>query len=105
MHPTFQLAVRDSGCRIAEAVGLRWQAVNMETRMIDMSQAMTYYPRREDTYKCEFKVLLPRTEAGKRIIPMMEPVFQALKVEYEGRTRVGFGTTVGRRYDRIYLNK
>ena len=29
--------------------------------------AMTYYPRREDTYKCEFKVSLPKTAVGIRI--------------------------------------
>lgn len=83
-----------TGCRIGEAVGLRWQDVNMETRMIDINHAMTYYPRREDTYKCEFKVSLPKTDAGNRIIPMMEPVYQALKSEYDRQLEEGFCTTV-----------
>ena len=82
-----------TGCRIGEAVGLRWQDVNLDTRMIDINHAMTYYPRREDTYKCEFKVSLPKTDAGMRTIPMMEPVYEALKAEYERQQEEGFCTT------------
>ena len=82
-----------TGCRIGEAVGLRWQDVNLDTRMIDINHAMTYYPRREDTYKCEFKVSLPKTDAGIRTIPMMDPVYEALKAEYERQQEEGFCTT------------
>lgn len=83
-----------TGCRIGEAVGLRWQDINLEKRMIDINHAMTYYPRRDNTYKCEFKVSLPKTDAGVRIIPMMEPVYQALNTEYERQKEEGFCTTV-----------
>ena len=83
-----------TGCRIGEAVGLRWQDINLEKRMIDINHAMTYYPRRDDTYKCEFKVSLPKTNAGVRVIPMMEPVYQALITEYERQKEEGFCTTV-----------
>ena len=83
-----------TGCRIGEAVGLRWQDINLEKRMIDINHAMTYYPRRDDTYKCEFKVSLPKTNAGVRVIPMMEPVYRALITEYERQKEEGFCTTV-----------
>ena len=56
--------------------------------------AMTYYPRREDTYKCEFKVSLPKTAAGIRILPMMNQVYEALKDEYGRQTKEGFSETV-----------
>lgn len=83
-----------TGCRIGEVVGLRWSDVDMEKRTIDINHSMTYYPRRTDTYKCEFKVSLPKTEAGIRILPMMQPVYEALQSEYERQKEDGFCTAV-----------
>lgn len=83
-----------TGCRIGEVVGLRWSDVDMEKRTIDINHSMTYYPRRTDTYKCEFKVSLPKTEAGIRILPMMQPVHEALQSEYERQKEDGFCTAV-----------
>ena len=79
-----------TGCRIGEVVGLRWSDVDLEKRTIDINHSMTYYPRKKDTYKCEFKVSLPKTEAGIRVIPMMEPVYEVLKEEYDKRKEEGF---------------
>lgn len=56
---------------------------------------MTYYPRREDTYKCEFRVLLPKTDAGIRILPMMNQVYESLKGEYGRQFEEGFPDAVG----------
>lgn len=92
-RPFFTLLL-GTGCRIGEAVGLRWQDVDLENRMIDINHAMIYYPRRTEIYKCEFKVSLPKTDAGVRTIPMMEPVYQALSAEYERQKEEGFCTTV-----------
>ncbi len=83
-----------TGCRIGEVVGLRWSDIDMEKRTIDINHSMTYYPRRTDTYKCEFKVSLPKTEAGTRILPMMKPVYEALQSEYERQKEDGFCTAV-----------
>lgn len=66
----------------------------LENRMIDINHSLTYYPRREKTYVCEFRVSLPKTEAGKRIIPMMEPIYNVLKSEYERQQEEGFCDTV-----------
>ena len=79
-----------TGCRIGEVVGLRWSDVDFEKRTIDINHSMTYYPRKKDTYKCEFKVSLPKTEAGIRVIPMMEPVYEVLREEYDKRKEEGF---------------
>ena len=83
-----------TGCRIGEVVGLRWQDVDLEARTININHAMTYYPRRDDTYKCEFKVSLPKTEAGIRTLPMMNQVYEALKGEYERQKEEGFAEAV-----------
>ena len=92
-NPIFAVLL-GTGCRIGEVVGLRWSDVDMEKRTIDINHSMTYYPRRTDTYKCEFKVSLPKTEAGIRILPMMQPVYEALQSEYERQKEDGFCTAV-----------
>ena len=92
-YPLFAFLL-GTGCRIGEAIGLRWDDVNLENRMIDINHSLTYYPRREKTYVCEFRVSLPKTEAGKRVIPMMEPIYNVLKSEYERQQEEGFCDTV-----------
>lgn len=92
-NPIFTVLL-GTGCRIGEVVGLRWSDIDMEKRTIDINHSMTYYPRRTDTYKCEFKVSLPKTEAGIRILPMMQPVYEALQSEYERQKEDGFCTAV-----------
>lgn len=92
-NPIFTVLL-GTGCRIGEVVGLRWSDVDMDKRTIDINHSMTYYPRRTDTYKCEFKVSLPKTEAGIRILPMMQPVYEALQSEYERQKEDGFCTAV-----------
>lgn len=82
-----------TGCRIGEAVGLRWQDCDFKERTIDINHSLTYYPRKKDTYKCEFKVSKPKTEAGIRVIPMIEQVYEALQEEYELQLEEGFNTT------------
>lgn len=79
-----------TGCRIGEAIGLRWDDVDLEKRLIHINHNMTYYPRADDSYKCEFRVTKPKTEAGNRIIPMMQPVYDVLKGEYERQLEEGF---------------
>ncbi len=91
-YPLFTLLL-GTGCRIGEMVGLRWDDVNLETRMIDINHSLTYYPRSNQSYKCEFRVSKPKTDAGNRVIPMMEPVFQVLQQEYERQQEEGFCET------------
>ena len=75
-------------------VGLRWQDVDLKERTININHAMTYYPRRDDTYKCEFKVSLSKTDAGIRILPMMKQVYEALQGEYDRQKEKGFSEAV-----------
>lgn len=88
-YPLF-LFLLGTGCRIGEAIGIRWDDVDMEKRLISVNHNLTYYPRYEKGYKCEFRVSKPKTESGIRNIPMMEPVYQMLKDEYERQSEEGF---------------
>lgn len=79
-----------TGCRIGEAIGIRWDDVDMKNRIISINHSLTYYARYDDSYKCEFRVSEPKTEAGIREIPMMQPVYNVLKDELERQEEEGF---------------
>ncbi len=79
-----------TGCRISEAIGLRWEDIDFENRLISINHSVTYYPRKRDTNKCEFEVSLPKTESGVRTIPMLDEVYYVLKKEYEEQKKHGF---------------
>lgn len=79
-----------TGCRIGEAIGIRWDDIDMENRIIDINHSLTYYQRADDSYKCEFRVSLPKTEAGNRRIPMMQQVYDVLQEEYDRQKQEGF---------------
>ena len=83
-----------TGCRIGEVIGLRWEDIDYEKRMININHSVTYYPRKEDTYKCEYQVSLPKTMAGIRNIPMMEEVYQAFKEEAARQKETGKKNTM-----------
>lgn len=79
-----------TGCRIGEAIGIRWDDVDLEKRLIDINHSLTYYQRADDSFRCEFRVSQPKTEAGIRTIPMMKQVYDVLKDEYERQEVEGF---------------
>ena len=95
-HPVFEAwlpfftVLLGTGCRIGEVIGLRWEDVNLEKRLININHAVSYYPRKKGTYKCEFRVSLPKTDAGIRVLPMMQQVYDALQMEYERQMKEGF---------------
>lgn len=74
-----------TGCRIGEALGLRWRDLDFEKRVISINHSVTYYPT-EGNRSCVFHVHEPKTEAGIRTIPMLDMVkdaFDILKEEEE----------------------
>jgi integrase len=84
-----------TGCRIGEIVGLRWEDLDFENRVIHINHSVTYYSREgSKTRKSEFAVSLPKTEAGIRTVPMMDAVYDAFKEEYEVQKENGFNSTV-----------
>lgn len=83
-----------TGCRIGEVIGLRWKDIDLENRVVNINHAITYYQRREDTYKCEFRVSLPKTQSGIRTIPMMQEVYDAFMKEYQRQKEEGFNSVV-----------
>lgn len=83
-----------TGCRIGEAIGIRWDDVDFDQRMIDINHSLVYYSREFNGHPiCSFSISLPKTDAGIRKIPMMEPVYEALQEELKQQQENGFNET------------
>lgn len=77
-----------TGCRIGECIGLRWQDLDFEKRVISVNHSIVYRydSQRKDAKVC---VSLPKTEAGIRTIPMLDIVKDAFEIEKEEQTQSG----------------
>ena len=83
-----------TGCRIGEAIGIRWKDIDFEKRTIDINHSLVYYSREYKEHRmCSFGVSLPKTDAGIRIIPMIDSVYNALQQELEWQEAYGFNET------------
>lgn len=81
-----------TGCRIGEALGLRWQDLDFDKRTISINHSLVYYQTPNDQ-RCMMRVSLPKTEAGIRTIPMMDLVYDAFQMTYEEQKEQGFNKT------------
>lgn len=95
-HPVFDhwhrvfTVLLGTGCRCGEFIGLRWDDVDMDKRTINIDHALVRVPKNKRDRKRRLGVSLPKTEAGIRVIPMMDQVYEALQAEYEFQSDVGF---------------
>lgn len=82
-----------TGCRIGECIGLRWQDLDFEKRIISINHSIVYRydSQRKDAKMC---VSLPKTEAGIRTIPMLDIVKDAFEIEREEQAQSGGNTQV-----------
>ena len=85
----------------AEALGLRWDDVDFENRIIHITHAAKYRPGTDD--KAQWMITEPKTKAGIRDIPMIDQVYDALKAEYKAQQERGLPTPTNKRHDRIYI--
>ena len=83
-----------TGCRVGEIVGLTWQDIDMENRLISINHTVSDHSVIDENGKsCNpLKVSTPKTEAGTRIVPMTDKVYEAFVEEKEYQDRFGSNT-------------
>ena len=81
-----------TGCRIGEAIGLRWEDIDFENRVISINHSLVYYPVGESR-KSVLRVSKPKTDAGIRTIPMLDTVQDAFQMERDEQEETGFNET------------
>ena len=78
-----------TGCRIGEALGLRWEDLDFENRIISINHSIVYYPTVGERQSV-MRISKPKTEAGIRTIPMLDVVYDAFQMEREEQDETGY---------------
>ena len=81
-----------TGCRVGELIGLRWVDCDFENKFININHNLIY--RLQDNGKCEFHITTPKTQAGIRVIPMLNEVKAVLLKERKTQEKTSFNETV-----------
>ncbi len=77
-----------TGLRIGECIGLRWEDLDFEKRIISVNHSISYrYSTRNK--QMTISVSLPKTKAGIRTIPMLDIVKDAFEFEKEEQSVSG----------------
>ena len=93
-----------TGCRVGELTGLRWEDCDFENGIITIDHNLIY--RQQDSGRCEFHVTTPKTKSGVRIIPMLEPVREALLLLKKEQEKKDFVQPVVDGYTNfVFLNR
>ena len=107
-YPIFAVMV-GTGLRVGELAGLRWCDIDLEEGLIDINHTLVYYDHRDPSGKqgCYFNVHTPKTEAGKRQVPMLGFVKEAFLMERKYQQQVGLvcQVTIDGYTDFIFLNR
>lgn len=99
-----------TGMRIGETAGLRWEDVDFEKNLISVNHTLVYFCSREEKSKHgnqKWAVNTPKTEAGKRTIPLLPIVKEALLEEkqYHEDAEIVCRQVIDGYTDFIFLNR
>ena len=83
-----------TGCRCCEFIGLRWQDIDMETKVVDINHSLVRVKRHRNDPAQRLGVSEPKTDAGYRKIPMLDDVHDAFERIYAEQLITGFNETV-----------
>lgn len=75
-----------TGCRIGEALALRWDDLDMVNRQIHIRHAVKYRKNVESGHS-ELHISLPKTQNGVRMIPMIDEVYEAFERQKQYQRR------------------
>ena len=77
----------DQGCVSGELTGLTWNDIDFENNTITVSRTLVYYDK-GGKGKCGYAIHTPKTNAGNRVVPMIEKVRLALLEEQAYQKRI-----------------
>ena len=69
-----------SGCRIGEALALKWSDINFEARTANIHSTVVYIKNRKDNTRRSFEIVQPTTKTGhSRLIYLSDMAMEALR--------------------------
>jgi integrase len=103
-YPIF-MTMMNTGMRVGELTGLRWEDVDFEEGLIEVNHTLVYYDHGEEG--CHFSVHTPKTKAGIRAIPMLDEVKDALLEEkrYQEFNKLKCNVAIDGYTDFIFINR
>ena len=94
-----------TGCRVGEITSLRWSDVDFDKRIISINHSVRYM-KNKDNNTFGFNISTPKSNAGKRLIPMTNMVYEILSLELDRQRKSGgCKTIIGDYTDFIFTNK
>lgn len=103
-YPIFAVML-GTGMRVGEVTGLRWCDIDLDEGIIDVNHTLVYY--KHAVNGCYYNIHTPKTEAGRRRIPMLADVKEAFleQKEYQDKTGVRCTVAVDGYTDFIFVNR
>ena len=103
-YPVFTVML-GTGLRVGELTGLRWCDISWGENMIEVNHMLVYYNHAKNG--CYFNVHTPKTEAGKRKIPILQSVREAFLEEKKIQEQFGLKCTavIDGYTDFIFINR
>lgn len=77
-----------TGLRVGELTGLTWNDIDFENNTITVSHTLVYYDK-GGKGRCGYAIHTPKTNAGNRVVPMIEKVRLALLEERAYQKELG----------------
>lgn len=95
-----------TGMRVGEITGLRWCDIDLENETIDINHTLVFFSKGKSK-GCKFAINTPKTEAGRRVIPMLPKVKEAFLMEKQFQDEIGLKctTSVDGYTDFIFINR
>ena len=82
-----------TGMRVGEITGLRWCDIDLENETISVNHTLVYFSKGK-AQGCSFAINTPKTEAGRRTIPMLPKVKEAFLMEKQFQEEIDLKCTV-----------
>lgn len=103
-RPIFSI-MANTGMRVGEITGLQWEDIDLDNGMIEVNHTLVYYNHAENG--CHFSIHTPKTNAGRRVIPMLEDVKKAFLEEkqYQEFNGLKCNAAVDGYTDFIFINR
>lgn len=77
----FITVAANTGLRVGELIGLTWSCVDKENRRLKVKRQLKYLPYGDEGYKFHFST--PKTQAGRRTIPITSETVRAFTKQQE----------------------
>lgn len=101
--PIFTVMI-NTGLRVGELTGLRWNDIDFENNTININHTLVYYKHKNG---CYFSINTPKSKAGYRTIPMIDDVREAFLEErrYQIASGVNQNVTIDGFTNFIFINR